>query len=413
MKHAALDVYSGARAVGRLARSALHGGEYLFDYDRNIDPIDVINARDAVSLTMPVVANQYDAMNTVHPVFEMSLPEGALRERLIRTFGKTIAQFDDLDLLGIVGGSQIGRLRFTMPGEPLRTVPTQSVKALLAHRGAEDFLEDLLDRFASASGISGMQPKVLVRDADVVARLTHRDTTHIVKAFDSRRYPELAANEYFCLRAAAGCGLPVPPVQLSKNRRLLVIERFDLGSAGTYLGFEDFCVLNALRSLGRYDASYEIIARRIAQFVTPSQVSRALTQFFSMVALVCATGNGDAHLKNFGLLYADPESDVTLAPAFDLVCTRAYLPRDTLALSLQGSKAFPDRAAVLAFGQTACSLAPRQARALLDQALAAVTNVRRPIQRFAKAHRAFAPVGNAMLKVFDEQRQLLAARLGK
>ena len=97
MKHAALDVYSGARAVGRLARSALHGGEYLFDYDRNIDPIDVINARDAVSLTMPVVANQYDAMNTVHPVFEMSLPEGALRERLIRTFGKTIAQFDDLD----------------------------------------------------------------------------------------------------------------------------------------------------------------------------------------------------------------------------------------------------------------------------------------------------------------------------
>ena len=32
----------------------------------------------------------------------------------------------------------------------------------------------------------------------------------------------------------------------------------------------------------------------------------SLEQFFDIVALSCIVGNGDAHLKNFGLLYQDP-----------------------------------------------------------------------------------------------------------
>ena len=43
---------------------------------------------------------------------EMNLPEGPLRERLRVQFAKTIPEFDDLDLLQIVGTSQIGRLRY-------------------------------------------------------------------------------------------------------------------------------------------------------------------------------------------------------------------------------------------------------------------------------------------------------------
>ncbi len=401
MKRGALDVHVGNERVGLLTRSAVTDAEFLFDYMRDT------TASAAVSLTMPVVPDQYDAMNTVHPVFEMSLPEGALRERLQRAFGKAVPNFDDLDLLGIVGGSQIGRLRYTDSGAALPAIPAQSISELLTYRGTADLMEDLLARFATSSGVSGMQPKVLIRDTDALPRLTHRDTTHIIKAFDPRSYPELAANEFFCMRVAALCGLPVPATQLSADRRMLVVERFDLGSDGRYLGFEDFCVLNALRAGGRYDSSYEMIARRITQFVSPDHVSPALEQFFMMVALSCAIGNGDAHLKNFGLLYADPEQSVWLAPAFDLVATRVYTPRDSLALTMHGSKAFPARAVLLEFARLACNLSLRRSRILLDQVLDAVEQTRRELRRFARAHREFAAAAKALTSVFDQQAALL------
>ena len=38
-----------------------------------------------------------------------------------------------------------------------------------------------------------------------------------------------------------------------------------------------------------------------------------------------AAGNTDAHLKNFGLVYADL-SDVRRAPMFDRVTTKVYAP---------------------------------------------------------------------------------------
>ena len=60
-----------------------------------------------------------------------------------------------------------------------------------------------------------------------------------------------------------------------------------------------------------------------------------------MVALSFLVDNGDAHLKNFGLLYTDPTtSDCRLAPAFDVVNTTAYIPEDVLALDLCGQKSF-------------------------------------------------------------------------
>ena len=60
-----------------------------------------------------------------------------------------------------------------------------------------------------------------------------------------------------------------------------------------------------------------------------------------MVALSCIVGNGDAHLKNFGLLYADPTTaDCQLAPAYDIVNTTAYIAEDALALELRGQRSF-------------------------------------------------------------------------
>jgi hypothetical protein len=67
-----------------------------------------------------------------------------------------------------------------------------------ARRGGELF-DYLLDRFAVHSGLSGVQPKVMFRGENKGLPPSIRSATHIVEFWDQDEYPELAANEFFCL----------------------------------------------------------------------------------------------------------------------------------------------------------------------------------------------------------------------
>lgn len=398
----ALDVYCAAQRAGTLARSDVHEGDFLFGYVADCP------ARNAVSLTMPVVRDQYDSMNTVHPIFEMNLPEGALLEKLRLRFAKVIPNFDDLALLEIVGQSQIGRLRYALTGSTLAEPASENLQKLLTYKGAEDLFAQLLERYASYSGVSGVQPKVLVRAEERnLDRITHRSTTHVVKSFDPNEFAELAANEYFCTRAAIHTGLPAVRLQLSDNRRLLIADRFDLRADGSYLGVEDFCVLNALRSHGRYDGSYELIARRIREFVSPEEVAPALEQLFLTVVLCCAIENGDAHLKNFAVVYDNAEGTVSLAPAYDLVCTTVYVPDDSLALTLNGSKAFPGARELEAFARRHCDLRPARAMQAMRSVAAGVAESAREIREYADRHRDFKNAAERLTARFDRGLQRL------
>jgi serine/threonine-protein kinase HipA len=51
-----------------------------------------------VSVTMPVRLPSYNLPFGLAPIFEMSLPEGALRDRLRLTFAKATGTFDDFEL---------------------------------------------------------------------------------------------------------------------------------------------------------------------------------------------------------------------------------------------------------------------------------------------------------------------------
>ena len=392
----ALDVYCAEQRAGALIRSDIHEGEFLFGY------LPDCPKKNAVSLTMPVVRDQYDSMNTVHPIFEMNLPEGALLEKLRLRFAKAVPNFDDLALLDIVGQSQIGRLRYARAGTNLAEPATEDLKKLLTYKGSEDLFAQLLERYASYSGVSGVQPKVLVRAEEKnLDRITHRSTTHIVKSFDPHEFAELAANEYFCTRAAFHAGLPVARLHLSDNRRLLVAKRFDLKDDGSYLGVEDFCVLNALRSHGRYDGSYELIAKRIREFVSAEEVASALSQLFLTVALCCAIENGDAHLKNFAIVYDDAESRVSLAPAYDLVCTTVYTPNDSMALTLNGSKAFPNAKELESFARLHCDLQPARAKKALQRVAAGVTQSAIEIREYAKLNGDFGKAADRIRAQFN------------
>jgi Uncharacterized protein related to capsule biosynthesis enzymes len=362
VKKPPLHVFTANPVVGSLTRSDVEPDTTLFGYREGTKP------EHAVSLTMPVRADQYDSMAGLLPIFEMNLPEGALRERLRLQFAKTIPEFDDLDLLQIVGTSQIGRLRYSLQQSVDENVPAQDISEILTYKGGADLFAHLLELFATYSGISGMQPKVLVREVQSPEKITHQGATHIVKSFDPKEYPELAANEFICTRGAAAAGIHTARVQLSENRQFLVVDRFDLVEDGSYLGLEDFCVLDGRRSHGRYDGSYEGIAKRMRDYVSPRALGQAKEQFALTVAYSCTVGNGDAHLKNFSVIYQHPEDEVALAPAYDIVSTLPYVPKDTLALEMSGSKEFPHRARLLKFVRQVTGKTEKAAQQLLDQA---------------------------------------------
>lgn len=392
-----LDVWVAKRAVGALDRHEASQGAYVFAYHSGFRP------GEDVSLTMPWSLESYSYPNGLHPVFQMNLPEGRLRESLERSFRKRTQGFDQLSLLEVIGASQIGRLRFTNNPDLIDQVPLQSVQELIAYDGTEDLLRDLLERFSGVSGISGVQPKVLVRDQDHscpgggLGRLTVQGATHIVKGWDASEYPHLAANEYFCIQVAKAAGLEVPHVALSDNNRFLVIERFDLAGDGKYLGFEDFCSLNGLGTDGKYEGSYEKLAKRIRDYVAPELGGAALATFFRSLAVSCALKNGDAHLKNFGVLYEDAEKPVRFAPAYDIVSTTPYIRNDSLALTLDGSKRFPDAKRLLEFAKRHCNLQQAKARAILDEVAEAIIKTLPDLARHGRDYSDFTPICEVML----------------
>ncbi len=398
-----LRVWTDSQRSGLLDQHGPRGTTFVYDPK-------VASAR-AVSVTMPVRTASWDTPYGLAPIFDMNLPEGALRAYLMRSFAKATGTFDDFDLLGVVGRTQIGRIRYSDPeAELTEEVPFQSIDEILqASRGGELF-KYLLEKFAVHSGLSGAQPKVMIRGIDEPQSSTSADgqspsfksATHIVKFWEPAEYPELAANEYFCLSAAKAMSLAVPEFQLSDDGLALVIKRFDLKSDGSYLGYEDFCVLNGLPTADKYKGSYETrLFKRAREFIDIDQHRRAFQDLFKVFVLNCAIRNGDAHLKNFGILYADVTGPAGLAPIYDLVSTQPYLPKDPMALTLNGSTNWPDRKALTLLGQTRCDLALQTVKRVLEETADVLSKVAPDVVAYFKNTATHRDIGDRLLASWE------------
>src|SRR6202051_4448704 len=399
-----IKVWADSQEAGMLDRSGERGSSFAYTPDAT--------PTRAVSVTMPVRLPSWDIRFGLPPIFEMNLPEGVLRERLRLVFAKATGTFDEFDLLSIVGRSQIGRIRYNGDKEHLHEdVPFQSVDEILERRRGGDLFRYLLEKFASFSGISGVQPKILVRDEKAFAEMEHtghrlsssyRGATHIVKLWEPNEYPQLAANEYFCLTVARKYGLDVPPYRLAEDGSALVTDRFDLRMDGTYRGFEDFCVLNGRRTDEKYRGSYETsVMKRFGQFATSTHVGEDMEKLFALIAMNCALRNGDAHLKNFGIVYDDVQGEARLAPVYDLVTTSVYLPKDSLALSLNGTTNWPSAKDLRKFGETRAGGTPAKIRQILERIAGAVQETRGEVHSYTKEHPQFAEIGKRMLQQWE------------
>lgn len=397
----AMKVYADGLHSGKLTRDTTRGQETYFTYETR-------EPERAVSVTMPVSSAPYSWDKGLHPIFDMNLPEGELRAALTRRFRKAIAGFDDFDLLRVIGQYQLGRVS-VMQGKDQPEAPVVDLKDLATYEGADDLAAHLIEEYAAYSGVSGVQPKVLVRDQSMVDpslnRITHRTATHIVKTWNRDEFPHLAANEFFCMRAAEASGLRVPNYTLSENGRLFIVERFDLGKNGDYLGFEDFCVLSGWGANQKYDGTYEGCAKIIRAFVSQDRTAEALMDYFKSLVLSCAVRNGDHHMKNLGVLYGTPVEGaaVELAPTYDIVSTQPYLPKDSLALLLGGSKRWPTSERLLDFGRQHCYLTSAQASAVLEQVGDALNDTKVELKAYKMGNPAFADeVGDTLLLTWEQ-----------
>jgi serine/threonine-protein kinase HipA len=347
-----LEIDTSQGYAGRLTRES----QFVFNYRTS-------DAACEIALSMPLRAKSY-AANTLPGVLRQNLPEGYLYFWLKEHFGKA-ARMDDMDILALSGRQAIGRVhcRDEARMEAWTATPGENLKEILTWQGTEDLFGYLIERYALVSGISGVQPKVMLRGKpeegaepkDVIDKATLKTRGLIIKSAGND-YPGLAENEFICMSIARTAGLEVPDFWLSDDKKLFVVQRFD-DVGGQYLGFEDMTSLMDKQTDEKYTGSYEAIARAVTLFCSPGRVAESLKSLFEAVALSVLLRNGDAHLKNFGLLYTHPRSDdCRLSPLYDVVNTTAYIPKDTLALKLGKSKAWPTRETLLRFGGECCRL---------------------------------------------------------
>ncbi|HYP84855.1 type II toxin-antitoxin system HipA family toxin [Variovorax sp.] len=323
-----------------------------------------------VALLMPSSESLTWQDGDLFPPMDQNLPEGDLFMRIRELFPKQ--PMTPMHMLALVGRNGIGRLGYNLPDQPEPSLPRALSKGeLLSTKYTPEVFSELVAAYLSTgAGIAGMQPKIMVPD-----RRTVPIPSLIVKAA-SAAYPGLAANEYLCLTAARHAGIDVPSFELSDDGQMLVLDRFDLivhdDGRVERLGFEDIAALAGLRvrdilSDRKYQGSYQRVAELLRQFQLHSS---NLHRFFEQVAFSIMVRNGDAHLKNFGLLYRSRE-DVWLAPMFDVVTTSIYkytqspggpeLEDCTLALKLfagkHQTKAYPTTDELVDFGRRVCGVA--------------------------------------------------------
>ncbi|MEO8442360.1 MAG: HipA domain-containing protein, partial [Betaproteobacteria bacterium] len=167
-------------------------------------------------------------------------------------------------------------------------------------------------------------------------------------------YPNVPANEYTMMRLAAAAGIQTPDVKIVKLGDIdlaglsglsipqwetwaYAVKRYDRTVEGR-VHAEDFAQIFNVYADQEYKATnYDTIGRLIFD-IFPNRFEQ-LAEFIRRLVVNILIGNGDAHLKNWSVIYRDKVTP-QLSPAYDLVSTIHYVQNDSLALNLGGEKGF-------------------------------------------------------------------------
>ena len=361
MKEDNLKVYINKSHSGNLV---FEDEKYVFNY------LDI--AKDVVSLTMPIRSSSWDSKK-LHPIFQMNLPEGALKEAIVNHFAK-IQTMDDMNLLKLIGPYMLGRVKFEKLIDNKENLQLDEILS----NTTQNLFDELMQRFAIRSGVSGVQPKLLLKAHN---KTTMKFEHFIVKSWE-QEYPNLALNEYFCMRAVQNANLPTPEFYLSDDLKMFIMKRFDIEDDGSYLGFEDMCVLTARATQEKHNGSYEECARVIKDVVAAQKRKESLKIFFTALVMNHLLQNGDGHLKNYGVLYKNDFDDSYLAPIYDVITTTIYIKNDIPALRLSDGKLWWKEKTYKNFAKQSCGLSNKEYDTILDNCKNAIAQTKKEILEY-------------------------------
>lgn len=185
--------------------------------------------------------------------------------------------------------------------------------------------------------ISGVQPKLSVKLDRRAGEfmITGEGGEYILKP-QLQQFPNIPENENCCMDIAESLGIEVPPqclAPLSDGTLAYMVKRFDrLGTVKIHQ--EDFSQI--LGKKDKYLGSLEQIGKKLKDLSAVPGLDGQF--FFERVVLNFLIGNGDAHFKNFSVLYREQEG-ARLSPAYDIVCSKLVIPgEEDCALTLNGKK---------------------------------------------------------------------------
>jgi len=339
----ALSVQLYGHEIGLINRLRDDRHMFAFKQDYIEDP-----ARPTLSLSFKgqtggLVTSTRAVNVRLPPFFSNLLPEGHLRTYLAARAG--VKPQREFFLLAVLGAD--------LPGA-LVVVPREQVDEGDRHDDDVHGDDDRNSRAALRFSLAGVQLKfsaIMEASGGLTIPADGMGGSWIIK-LPSPRFAAVPENEHVMLELARTVGIRVPPNRLisiqdiqglpkdagAMEGKALAVRRFDRGPGGERIHMEDFAQVFGLFPDDKYDRqSYANIAS-----VLWAETGEAGTyEFLRRLVFSVLIGNADMHLKNWSLLYSDHRTP-TLSPAYDLVATLPYIPRDQLALGFGGSRSLSE-----------------------------------------------------------------------
>ena len=276
-----------------------------------------------------LMAEHWARNHRLPPTLSNLLPEGSLRELVAQRLKVHID--NEFFILSYLGKDLPGAL-IAEPMEP-DDVP-ESVVSNHAKARAVKFAKSSQEKPFS---LAGVQIKFSMKEKDGRYHLSKSDILGdwIVKT-PSAKYRDVPLNEYTAMTLASLVGVDIPEIKLVELNKLtnlpqinlpdekfaFAIKRFDRHD-DVRIHMEDFAqVLIKYPHEKYHSANYEQIGRILYEY-SGDGLSDA-RQFAERLLVNILLANGDAHLKNWSLLYPDRITP-RLSPAYDIVATSVYI----------------------------------------------------------------------------------------
>ena len=302
---------------------------------------------EPLSHTLPLRVEPYEH-RAIEPFLSGLLPEDIIRTRLGRIL--QIPRDNTFAFLKAIGGECAGAIAFFDEGT--RPVAAEGRFRRLSDGEAGAILDSLerkpLDIGEDGFRISGAgaQDKLIAcwRDGAVELPLDGTPSTHIIKTA-IRDYPDSVENECFSMKLAKDCGLDCAKCRIAVigGKRRYVCERYDRIEADGVvrrLHQEDFCQLLRVDPRRKYESlGGPGVAESMRLMREMSLTAADTLEFLRRLVFTFLIGNGDAHGKNYSVLYHGRKA--ALSPMYDVMSTAIYPEvSKRMAMKIDGEYAF-------------------------------------------------------------------------